>query len=258
MNYKFVDLDQPPQDVFAFASKYGDIVLDEIDGVETLSVLGRGNAVRSFSVISNPESEEDFLLSSKYACPTLKVNYRLTAKDDYHMRKLVDKLNKTFSRDKQRLRFYDEAYYYVASLASLEFNELSNCVIATAEFKTFTPYKYKDIINDGQVFRYESTMPAIPDEVVCTVLPGEAEVTSFYFKNEDSEQKMVFTHKVKGGDVIVWQPCDYFGLTLNGENVMRDVVPSAEFERFELRFLDRIVCPLKVDMRIKATLRELG
>lgn len=255
MRYRFTDTINAPRVEFGFVTQYGATVLDEIEGVTTLTVAGRGNVAREFSTLSNIHSARDFTIADRYKPVNLEVKLKLEAKDDYAMRDLVDKLNLIFVDHPQKLKFSDDAYYYIASLESMRFDETANQTTAVLRFRSDYPFRFLDVEGKGNIFKWRTYLPVVPDEIICE---AQASATAFSLVNSRSGQSIRLSRAISAGQVIRIEPSKHFGITVNGQNAMASLVPSSEFERFELDFTDELVCTPSSRISMKARIVKLG
>lgn len=255
MHYKFVGINDPPKRELTLAMQYGNVTLDEIEGVQTLSIIGRGNIKKSLNKISNFSSEEDFLISSKFEPIKLQIKILIKAGNDYAMRNIVDKVSYVLSKSEQKLKFSDDDYFYIGSVTKISFIETQNNVIASVDFESMSPYKFKDVEIRGNVFDYQTDVPTVPLEINCTALEA---ADSFILKNPRTYQKLVIKKAIQTGDKITIKPNEYFGVTVNGQNAMPWLTPNSEFEKLEFSFKDVIETKPICNIITKARLRKLG
>lgn len=255
MHYKFIDTTDPPQYERGLLTKYGATVLDEMEGVTTLSVKGRSNISRSFNTLSPNDGDRDYVISSRINTIRIDVLLKLEARNDYAMRALGDRLSELFLGYPEKLQFSDDVYYYMAILEEISYEETANQVLATLHFRSEYPYKFREVQGQGSIFYWHTTLPVVPDEIICT---ARVNAESFALTNKRSGQSIRLNRQISQGQIIEIRPAEYFGITVDGQNAMADLVPSSEFERFELSFKDELITRPESRILIKAKIIKLG
>lgn len=255
MKYRFTGLSDPPQYERGLISQYGGTVLDEIVGVTTLRVDGRGKHDRQFEIISSMDSETDTLVSSKYQPIALTVLYQLEAENELAVPTLLRSMLGVFKNHPGRLQFSDDEYYYNCSLGSVSLAGVGPIKLVTCNFKSYTPYAHKDVEIHGPVFDVHTDYPVVPDKIE---LIARSQSKFLEVSNPRTGSKLRIHTTVEAGDTITIEPNANFGIRKGAQNLMPYLEPSSEFENFEMAFLDALTVIPNSEVRMWAKLKKLG
>lgn len=255
--YSFVDLHCPAIRKPTFYTKFCGRVLDELPGIESVLVEGRGLLDRELNTVEVPEKDGEILLSSRVRPKDLTLVVRIDPRDKNAPDLLRHTLKEWASLGVRALSFSDEdGWEYLASLCRIDYPENRNQGFARLTFRIHDPYQYKPFnlrlgdYEDGyhySIFPLDSPEPVQIDEMVITpqlirtqvvdVSFGDVEEddgwTYFLYLKCDPKDKAEFRRRAAVVHVYPGDPVSV--RTPKGESLMEYVDPISQLDNAILR-----------------------
>ncbi|OEH66127.1 distal tail protein Dit [Lactobacillus mulieris] len=250
--YDFQDINKKPltRPVLSPEAIYinGIPIEDQIDGFYTLNVSGRELVPHTISTQEVASSDGSMFLNARYANRSIKVNYRLLAKNDTDYREKFELLNYLLSPKRFDFKFYDDPFYFwTGTVTSVEepaagqnFAKGSFTIECTSPFKRrIEPVTY-DNSEDGVIRISEPAyFETLPDEIKLVI---GSKTSSISIRNDTRVIKLVGSFNAGDTLRIVFSdiPEKDSAIYLNN-NLKLDLLDlTSDFENFVVKYQDVI------------------
>lgn len=261
--YKFTDTNDtvmynPPR-ILTFVD---DNCLDtSIPNFETLTVEGRENLGRDVESINyksitaggKKHSSRSFenmqhqnkLLSSSITSRIIRINYKITSRNDYECRRNWEKIAYFTNREDVTLRFSDDKDYQYTSGTLIGVGEVPgsvNSAISYLEYECLDPFKYERVLQrwnftNSSTFKYWSMYGVIVERIEITLKYGTSNVA---VNNVTTGAYIKMSGSYKAGDTIIFDLLNNQVLKDTGEDITSQMDFASYLEDFTLDMNDMI------------------
>lgn len=249
----------PPEAMFIETNGVGVPLEDQIDGYQTLNVLGRELSPYALESQGVTGSDGELFLSANIPKKELIIKYQLITGSNQEFREKYARLNYLLNNKQMRFYFFDDPQFeYVGTLSgATEPKPGSNVINSDFTITLLDPFKR---LKDQTVYHGKNQV-RINEPAYYSTVPDQIEIIinseDNNIKIDNGEHTISLTGNFSLGDKVVIDFTEDAKVLLNSENHLELLDLNSDFENFAIKQGSVITCSNSSSFTLKLRRKEL-